>query len=350
VIAGTGDGKCSKKRGGLGMFQFDGGTHSDTLRRDGNEILELEGNISHAVDFTGKLVDLGQRSVSSTEGGIEWMNDVRLVKGDAKLEAWASTMACRYNGCCKNTKRCRARRAKYRDNALHYYDKYGADFWDDVGAPLKPSCPVVPRDGRIIDEEDECFVAEGAAKYWRAVESGYNAGSLWTMTTSSSKGSNKATWKLFVAEPGRYRIDVHMDGGLHGKSAQAKYVVKHAEGTTEVAFNQGTAPIGFSSLGEFNLSPSRRQQIQLADNTGEPSSAQVELLFDAIQLVRVGDFDDTQVGLVIQTTDEDLAGADGEGEVVSGCAAGGSGTSGGGLSILALALVGVVRRRRARAA
>jgi hypothetical protein len=56
VVAGSFDGACSAQQGGLGMFQFDGGTYAQTLARDGAGILDLDGNISHAVDFLANIV------------------------------------------------------------------------------------------------------------------------------------------------------------------------------------------------------------------------------------------------------------------------------------------------------
>lgn len=58
VIAGASDGPCSAQQGGLGMFQFDGGNFTQTLARDGRDILlTLDGNIRHAVDFVVNIVN-----------------------------------------------------------------------------------------------------------------------------------------------------------------------------------------------------------------------------------------------------------------------------------------------------
>ena len=43
VLAGSADGACSLERGGLGMFQFDGGIYSQTVDEYGDEVLTLEG-------------------------------------------------------------------------------------------------------------------------------------------------------------------------------------------------------------------------------------------------------------------------------------------------------------------
>ena len=51
VIAGSADGPCSIREGGLGMFQFDAGTFDDTLGRYGNHVLTVDGQIGAAIDY-----------------------------------------------------------------------------------------------------------------------------------------------------------------------------------------------------------------------------------------------------------------------------------------------------------
>ena len=56
TVAGAGDGPCSLRQGGIGMFQFDAGTFDDTLRREGDRILSIAGNTQAAVDFVAAMV------------------------------------------------------------------------------------------------------------------------------------------------------------------------------------------------------------------------------------------------------------------------------------------------------
>src|SRR5689334_21320905 len=46
VVAGAGDGPCEDRQGGLGMFQFDAGNYGDTLKREGDRILTIDGNVA----------------------------------------------------------------------------------------------------------------------------------------------------------------------------------------------------------------------------------------------------------------------------------------------------------------
>lgn len=131
VIAGSGDGPCRLRQGGLGMFQFDAGTYDQTLRRDGSDILTLEGNIAQAVEFVSNAIIRDVPGIRTRAQALAWMNSIPMKAGDSKMEKWASVIVCRYNGCCSTTSSlCRQRRIKYRDNAISAYRNYGAAFWN----------------------------------------------------------------------------------------------------------------------------------------------------------------------------------------------------------------------------
>jgi hypothetical protein len=148
VIAGASDGPCSAQQGGLGMFQFDGGTFSQTLARDGRDILTLDGNIRHAVDFVVAIVIREVSGVSNRAQALAWMNGVPVVRGNARLEQWAAILACRYNGACGST----AQAGRYRDATLQVYSEVGAAFWR-ICTPTREVCNGVDDDcdGRVED-------------------------------------------------------------------------------------------------------------------------------------------------------------------------------------------------------
>ena len=54
VIAGAGDGPCSAQQGGLGMFQFDAGTYSQTLKAYGSDVLTVGDSAVRAMQLLGK--------------------------------------------------------------------------------------------------------------------------------------------------------------------------------------------------------------------------------------------------------------------------------------------------------
>lgn len=125
VIAGAADGPCSAQQGGLGMFQFDAGTHSQTLARDGAAILQLDGNIARAVEFVARIVREEVPGLRSAADAIAWMNGIRVVAGDARFEQWIGILACRYNGRCNSSTQA----AKYRNATLGALGEFGANFW-----------------------------------------------------------------------------------------------------------------------------------------------------------------------------------------------------------------------------
>lgn len=137
VVAGAGDGPCSARQGGLGMFQFDAGTFDDTLRREGDRILSIAGNVAAAVDFVVNMV-IRSTYVSGVDNrtqAIDWINGVRI--GNGRWDAWVRTVTHYYNGCRPSYSCFPSRYAHYRDNTTGVYSEMGADFWDptpDFGA------------------------------------------------------------------------------------------------------------------------------------------------------------------------------------------------------------------------
>ncbi len=130
VVAGAGDGPCSLRQGGLGMFQFDAGTFEDTLAREGDRVLSIAGNVAAAVDFVVAMVIRSAyvAGVSTREEAIAWINQVRVDNG--QWDAWIRTVTHYYNGCAPSYSCWTSRYAHYRDNTSGVYGEMGAAFWD----------------------------------------------------------------------------------------------------------------------------------------------------------------------------------------------------------------------------
>ncbi len=130
VVAGAGDGPCSLRQGGLGMFQFDAGTYDDTLRREGTRILSVAGNVAAAVDFTTAMVvrSVYISGVDNRAQAIEWMNGVRV--GNGRWDAWVKTVTHYYNGCTPSASCWSSRYARYRDFTSNVYSEFGESFWN----------------------------------------------------------------------------------------------------------------------------------------------------------------------------------------------------------------------------
>lgn len=138
VVSGAGDGPCSLKQGGLGMFQFDAGTHSQTLAKYGKSVLTVDGNIDAAITY---VIDMVIRSkyisgVDTEAQAIAWLNGVTL--GSASYATWIKTVTHYYNGCVPGS--CSVYTSRYNhydDSTQAVHDEMGKDFW-------KPADPLLP--------------------------------------------------------------------------------------------------------------------------------------------------------------------------------------------------------------
>lgn len=145
VVAGAGDGPCSLRQGGIGMFQFDAGDFDDTLRREGRRILTVRGNTRAAVDFVVAMLirSVYVSGVSNRSQAIAWMNGVRV--GNGRFDPWVKTVTHYYNGCLPSYSCWSQRYRHYADNARGVYREMGAAFW----------LPDADGDG-IADDRDNC--------------------------------------------------------------------------------------------------------------------------------------------------------------------------------------------------
>lgn len=130
VVAGAGDGPCSLRQGGLGMFQFDAGTFDDTLAREGDRVLTISGNTDAAVDFVIAMVirSVYVAGIDNAAQALEWMNGVRV--DNDRFMPWIQTVTHYYNGCTPTG--CGVYDARYASYSRHARDTYaemGADFW-----------------------------------------------------------------------------------------------------------------------------------------------------------------------------------------------------------------------------
>ena len=136
VVSGAGDGPCYLKEGGLGMFQFDAGTHTQTLAQYGNKVLTVDGNIDQAITYAVNMVIRSDyiANVTTESEAIAWMNSVTV--GGAAYDTWIKTVTHYYNG-CKPSYSCYSQRfAHYDDSTRLIHGEMGTDFWK--GQAQKP--------------------------------------------------------------------------------------------------------------------------------------------------------------------------------------------------------------------
>ena len=191
---------------------------------------------------------------------------------------------------------------------------------EDLGAMPAP-CGYLGAAGGTIDNGDACYRLFGNPAYWREEPMGEGGSLVWTNATDNATASNYAIWDLWFEESGLYDVEVHIVQPF-GETAQAGYVVRHADGEDTVLVDQA-ANEGWVSLGEFEFDVDTAHGIQLGDNTGEPVANEVSIVFDAVRLTRL----DGETG----TTTGDPSGGDtsgGGGDESSGGDPETSGTSG----------------------
>jgi hypothetical protein len=132
VLAGSGDGPCRIQEGGLGMFQLDSGTYSQTIAEHGRRVVEIDGNIDIGADFILYKVEICSMTplFASRDEVIAWVNSA--VPGTPMFETFMDAMASCYNGCsvavCGRALHDQ-RMNQYRDAALRLLDEMGRDYW-----------------------------------------------------------------------------------------------------------------------------------------------------------------------------------------------------------------------------
>jgi hypothetical protein len=148
-------------------------------------------------------------------------------------------------------------------------------------------CGTIAAAGGVIDNGDSCFLDGGPATGLRSVTTaGYNDNLVWTHTTDDAAQQNFAEWSFNFASAGRYQVEVYT-AAAYAQSKQASYVIHAGIADNNVTLDQ-TAVDGWQSLGEFDFAAGAHQYVELGDNTGEPNSDDVQLVFDAVRLTPVG--------------------------------------------------------------
>src|SRR5262249_40327739 len=130
------------------------------------------------------------------------------------------------------------------------------------------------------------FDGGGPQAYMRHVtDAGEDGDLVWTHATEDTTEANFGQWSLFFAEAGHYRVEGYTDA-RYAESKKAIYAVPPADPHRALPPDQ-TAADGWQTLGEVDFAAGGHQWIHLADNTGEPVAAQVQLVFDAVRITRL---------------------------------------------------------------
>jgi hypothetical protein len=131
VVAGSGDGACSLRRGGLGMFQFDRGTYDDTIAAHGQKILNVAGSAEEAVTFVANMAINSiytPANVVDRASALAWLDGVTI--DGPTYDAWLKTVVHYYNGCVPGECSYYQQRWQKYDTAMRtVWNERGAAFW-----------------------------------------------------------------------------------------------------------------------------------------------------------------------------------------------------------------------------
>lgn len=178
-------------------------------------------------------------------------------------------------------------------------------------------CGTIGASGGTIDNGNACYALYGDAQYWREEAAGEGGSLVWTYATDYDVAYNYAIWQLHFAEAGEYDLEVHIVQPF-GKSTNATYTVRHAGGETPVVIDQ-SANDGWVSLGEFQFDAAADHTVQMGDNTGESSDANVQLVFDAVRVTRLDlDPGTTDGGSASDPTTDPSGGSESDGDETIG--------------------------------
>jgi MYXO-CTERM domain-containing protein len=145
------------------------------------------------------------------------------------------------------------------------------------------SCGTIEATGATIDDSDACFSAGGPAQYMRRVATAGMNGLQWTHTTRAASEANYGQWNLDFAAAGTYHVEVYTSPA-YATSQHAAYLVQANGAMQSVTIDQ-TKVDGWQALGDIAFAAGGEQFINLGDNTGEASQAQ--LVFDAVRVTPV---------------------------------------------------------------
>jgi hypothetical protein len=173
VTAGGGDGACSLQQGGLGMFQFDEGTYTQTLNKwnttgywnnTPRNILDITGTIYAAIDFINfKAWNSAHTPTFSTDQDMyNWINNIRPVDGDANWELWLGFLSNSYNGQTWGSAGWSSTKELYRSGTKFMYNTLGGStYW--YGTSSAPWCSASCGGGGWWCAGDGSCIQNGAA-------------------------------------------------------------------------------------------------------------------------------------------------------------------------------------------
>jgi hypothetical protein len=151
---------------------------------------------------------------------------------------------------------------------------------DTVKLPPAVEEPPIPGlDGTILDDRSGQFSLRGPVKYWNEEDHGYG-GHFWWTKNNLSGVENAAKWYLNITESGMYELYVYIPT-MHASTKKATYFIYHNGLLDQANVDQSANHNTWYKLGEFLISGSGDEYIELVDETGEVDT-EFEIAFDAV--------------------------------------------------------------------
>ena len=130
VLAGGADGTC--RQGGLGLFQLDQGTQTQTVnayKAQGIDILTVKGNVRGGIEhLLGKMeLDGCLSGIADDAQAIAWLNSVEL--GSASYDEYTGMLAHCYNGWDVGQPGWKKQKAKYDEGIRDMLELHAQAWW-----------------------------------------------------------------------------------------------------------------------------------------------------------------------------------------------------------------------------
>jgi hypothetical protein len=299
VIAGSADGPCGARQGGLGMFQFDSGTYTDTLNTYGNDVLTVDGQVAHAIDYVVNMVKISAYTTNAEtdDKARAWINGFNPNDGTLR-DQWIRTVVRYYNGCQPGWSCWSARYGSYSDGLAQVLnDTGGAGFW--AGASCDDHLTV----GAIRDKylalggcgsplgaptTEERPSADGVGRY----NDFQNGAIYWTPKIGAFEihGDIHAKWASLGWETGLLgypitdetgspdgvgRYSVFDSGSIYWTPSTGAHEVHGAIRDKYKDLGWEAGPLGYPTSDEYPVSGGRRSDFQHGSITWDASSHQL---------------------------------------------------------------------------
>jgi hypothetical protein len=204
VIAGAADGPCSDQQGGLGMFQFDAGTFTDTINKYGGNIVTVAGQTSAAIDYATWMVEISAYTTDAEtdDKARAWINRFD-PNNPALVDQWISTVVRYYNGCQPGWSCWSSRYQTYSDGFHLAIDEPGGlAFWSTAADAIDAKYQALGGASSVLGAPTtaEQGTPDGIGRY-RV----YDQGSIyWTAQTGAFEvhGQIRDEWKAVGWEAG----------------------------------------------------------------------------------------------------------------------------------------------------